>query len=124
MNRSPYQILGVSKLATIEEIRSAYRAKARRYHPDHRGGTTEKFQKINEAYHILADPVKRAAFDAKAAPKHQRQPDKHARVVEAIRPATIGHGMSPEEFLGFMHEFIGPIPYENLLVAILKGVRS
>ena len=57
-----YQILGVSKNATQAEIKQAYRRLALKYHPD-RGGDSERFKKINEAYQVLSDPQKRATYD-------------------------------------------------------------
>ena len=52
-----YDVLGVSKDATREEITKAYRKLALKHHPD-RGGDAEEFKKINEANEILSDPVK------------------------------------------------------------------
>ena len=62
-----YAILGLPEDATQEEIRSAYREAARRYHPDvnTRPGETELFLDIQEAYDILSDPLRKAAVDAK-----------------------------------------------------------
>jgi len=57
-----YDILGVKKTATPDEIKKAFRKLARKHHPD-AGGDEEKFKEINEAYETLADEEKRAAYD-------------------------------------------------------------
>ena len=61
-----YGVLGVSKTATAEEIRSAFRKKAREFHPDvakDKVKGAEKFKEVNEAYEVLSDPAKRAKYD-------------------------------------------------------------
>jgi molecular chaperone DnaJ len=60
-----YDTLGVSKTASPDEIKSAFRNLARKYHPDVNKdpGAEEKFKGINEAYAVLSDPEKRAAYD-------------------------------------------------------------
>ncbi len=62
MNENYYDILGVSKDASQEEIKKAYRKKAHKHHPD-KGGDEEKFKKINEAYQVLSDEEKRKRYD-------------------------------------------------------------
>ena len=57
-----YKVLGVSKTATPEEIKKAYRKLAMDHHPD-RGGDSSKFAEINEAYETLKDPARRANYD-------------------------------------------------------------
>ena len=58
-----YQLLGVSKGASEEEIKKAYRTLAHRYHPDKAGGDETKFKEINEAYQVLSHKDKRAQYD-------------------------------------------------------------
>lgn len=59
-----YDILGISKGATKEEIKKAYRKLAHRYHPDNKStGNEKKFKEISEAYQILHDEKKRAEYD-------------------------------------------------------------
>lgn len=63
-----YEILGVKKDASTEEIKKAYRKLARKYHPDVNPGdkeAEEKFKQINEAYNNLIDESKRKAYDEK-----------------------------------------------------------
>lgn len=58
-----YETLGVSRGATQDEIKKAYRKLAHKYHPDKGGGDEEKFKEINHAYEVLGDTQKRSQYD-------------------------------------------------------------
>ncbi len=61
--KSYYDLLGVSKTASEEEIKSAFRKLAHKYHPDKKGGDEKKFKEVSEAYSVLSDKKKRAEYD-------------------------------------------------------------
>lgn len=70
-----YKVLGVTKEATTDEIKKAFRKLARKYHPDVNPGdqkAEEKFKEINEAYEVLSDPEKRKKYDT-LGPNWQEQ---------------------------------------------------
>ena len=62
MPKDYYSILGVSKGANADEIKSAFRKKAHEHHPD-KGGNAEKFKELNEAYQVLGNAEKRQRYD-------------------------------------------------------------
>lgn len=61
--RDYYEVLGVNKNASADEIKKAFRQKAVQYHPDKEGGDEAKFKEVNEAYEVLKDPSKRQRYD-------------------------------------------------------------
>src|SRR5262245_66266028 len=79
-----YAVLGVNRTATSNEIKSAYRRLARKYHPDVNShpAAQSKFAQISEAYHTLIDPDRRKTYDrtgSVSSAAHARQPDSAAR---------------------------------------------
>src|SRR5436305_10895228 len=98
-----YQVLGVNKNATDEEIKKAYRKLARKYHPDLNPNDKEankKFQQINEANEVLSDPEKRKKYD-------QYGKDwKHAEEFEkAKQSGRQWSNADTESFSGFSNSF-------------------
>lgn len=63
--RDYYEVLGINKNASADEIKRAYRKMAKKYHPDvnKSADAEEKFKEVNEAYEVLSDPDKKAAYD-------------------------------------------------------------
>jgi len=86
-----YEILGVSKNASREEIKKAFYKLAHKYHPD-KGGDAEKFKEINEAYQVLSDPEKRAQYD------------KFGRVFEGVGATPGAEGFSGFDWSSFDFE--------------------
>ena len=94
--RDFYEILGVAKTASDDEIKKAYRKLAMKYHPDRNQGdkakeAEEKFKEVKEAYEMLSDSQKRAAYDQYG----------HA----GVDPNMRGPGGGAEGFGGFAEAF-------------------
>lgn len=67
MSKNYYDILGVSKTATQDEIKKVYRELCKKYHPDKHGGDDTKIKEINEAYSVIGDEQKRKEYDAQSS---------------------------------------------------------
>ncbi|TCD61468.1 hypothetical protein EIP91_008403 [Steccherinum ochraceum] len=73
---SPYEMLGVTMESTEQEIRTAYRQRSLKVHPDRNRGNPDaarKFHELNQAYELLLDPLRRLALDAKVRLKQARK---------------------------------------------------
>ncbi len=98
--RDYYEVLGVSKTATADEIKKAYRKKAIQYHPDKNPGdkeAEEKFKEAAEAYDVLSDPQKRQRYDQFG----------HAGVNGAAGGGFSGQGMSMEDIFSNFGDLFG-----------------
>ena len=95
-----YEILGVKKSASAEDIRKAFRKLARKYHPDVNTGdkaAEEKFKNISEANDVLSDPKKRKVYDQLGYYSDNIDP----AAAEAYANASRGGGFDPSQFGGF-----------------------
>lgn len=86
MARDFYEILGVARGASEEEVKKAYRKQALQWHPDRNktAGAADKFKEINQAYEVLSDPQKRSAYDQYG----------HAAFTQGSQPPGGGGGQS------------------------------
>jgi curved DNA-binding protein len=84
MARDYYEVLGISRDASADEIQQAYRKLARRHHPDvnKHPGAEEKFKEINEAYQVLKDPETRRRYD-RFGPNFRQIPEGYEETVGA-----------------------------------------
>ena len=98
-----YSVLGIKENATDEEIKKAFRNQSKKTHPD-KGGSAEKFQKVKDAYEVLANPTKRKRYD------------ETGEVDDEIdnREQQILGGIA-SMFEGIMNENQGNIKYVNII---------
>jgi curved DNA-binding protein len=104
-----YEILGVDRGATAEQIRKAFRDLARRYHPDvsKESNAAERFKEINEAYEVLKDPEKRQRYDSLGAGWHEGQEFSPPPGFENVRFDFGGGSGGPGDFSEFFSAIFG-----------------
>ena len=112
-----YQVLGVNKNATEEEIKKAYRKLARKYHPDLNPNDKEankKFQQINQANEVLSDPEKRKKYDQygkdwKHAEEFEKAKQSRQQWAGAIQVQKV------RDFPGYLIKKVSPIFFSQCL---------
>ena len=90
MSENLYDILGVPKNASQDEIKKAFRKKAKENHPD-KGGDEDVFKKISSSYEILSDDEKKKNYDAYGDPKGRVQGDPYEDMAEQFRASFHTH---------------------------------
>ncbi len=95
-----YTALGVSRTASIEEIRDAYRRHAMRHHPDHNPDTIDasRFREVQEAYEVLGDPGRKRAYDKELESTEGRakvDEGRHRFAWSSAPPLRTGYGSRP-----------------------------
>ncbi len=95
-----YQVLGIAETADAREVESAYRAQARKHHPDS-GGSEETMKSLNEARDVLSDPEARKAYDEGRGPKQIAYGSSAAFDPEAAsRAGTLNIPVANPDFAG------------------------
>jgi molecular chaperone DnaJ len=121
MAENYYLVLGIACDATQEEIKSAYREKAKRWHPDHSGEDSEPFLAIREAYEVLCEPDRRRAYDEERARRKVGHPSGAARTrsepLRRRRPPV--EPLVPNRDSGNPRGHLGPSPLSSLLESFL-----
>ncbi|MFF7262445.1 DnaJ C-terminal domain-containing protein [Streptomyces sp. NPDC008159] len=126
-----YEVLGVSRTASQDDIQQAYRKLARKYHPDVNKdpGAEERFKDLNEAYSVLSDPRTRARYDRFGEDFRRVPEDWEERVGAGAGPGggfrarrTAGAGGPRVRYTGFGDDFAGEgIDIEDLFGSFFAG---
>jgi curved DNA-binding protein CbpA len=89
-----YEVLQINPKAEQEVVRAAYRVLARKYHPDH-GGDPKRMMALNDAWDVLGDPERRAAYDATRAAAPRPQTGSWPAAATSVRPEAAAPAVDP-----------------------------
>lgn len=110
-----YEVLGVQATADTDEIKRAYKRRLKTSHPDV-GGSTGLFRLVQEAYEVLSDPTRRAAYDRAAREKragNTQEPPSQRRHQEQSQPQTKPGQQKPEPGFIEMEQPPAPLPWNG-----------
>jgi curved DNA-binding protein CbpA len=91
-NRDPYEVLGIERDASAEDVKRAYRVKSKEHHPDRPQGDAAKMLEVRQAYDVLKDPILRAQFD------------EHGYTVHPLELRQTATALLAESFLAFIQQ--------------------
>ncbi|MFD9224701.1 DnaJ C-terminal domain-containing protein [Streptomyces sp. NPDC060064] len=123
MARDFYEVLGVSRGASPEEIQQAYRTLARKYHPDVNKSpeAEERFKELNEAYSVLSDPKTRARYDRFGEDFRKVPEDYEERVGGGFGGRGAGGDGGPRVRYVHGDDMGGAVDFEDLFGSIFGG---
>ncbi|HAW50314.1 TPA: 2-C-methyl-D-erythritol 2,4-cyclodiphosphate synthase [bacterium] len=123
-----YHILGVSRDASIEEIKAVYRKLVKEYHPDKGKMDEERIKEINEAYSVLSNPDKRIRYDLlnpveDEEPEYAKMEGLEDEKEIAVEPVRMGIGFDTHPLVSYRKLFLGgvEIPYAYGLASHSDG---
>lgn len=96
LKKSLYEILGIDKTATKEDIKKAYHKKAQETHPDKEGGSQEAFLEVSRAYKILSDEEKRQNYDETGDESEDRELNPRHMVLQIFLEVIANPGFNPK----------------------------
>jgi molecular chaperone DnaJ len=126
MVKDYYVVLGVGPDATLDEIKSAYRRKAKKLHPDHSQEGSGPFLVIKEAYDVLGDVGRRRAYDEELARDRKRA----QRAARPVSPEPLRRRRCPVEPLvptertGGVHDAFSASPFPSLIEELFRSWGS
>lgn len=129
----PYKTLGVAPDATPEQIRKAFRKLISKLHPDRDGGDTERAKAVNDAYSLLMDPERRAAYDEDPTGQMtQTRREARSVLLSIIDSICSDDGVIPANFMKVVRKKLGEMHGASIhaaaecqgLIVVLRGQLS
>lgn len=125
MAQDLYKILGIDADATQDQIKAAYRSKAKHLHPDRSKGSSAPFRALQQAYEVLCDPEKRRRYDRERMRAHRVVPTR-----SSVEPAHFRGRLRAEPLIPTSRPFdssdaffVGPLPLYNSLLESLRDAQ-